>query len=45
MSKSKGEGSHRYWNRLIRDHAKIGKDRTKSKQPPKRPQRGANRHD
>lgn len=37
MSKRNSSGSYRYWNRLIRDHAQAGKDRTKSKHlsPPK----------
>lgn len=31
----KDESSHRYFTRLISQHAKPGKDRTKAKQKPK----------
>ncbi len=44
MSRSKNESSYRYWTRLSRDHAQPGKDRTKSRRPRSRTQRGGRRN-
>lgn len=33
MSKGRSEGNRRYWERLMRNHAREGKDRTASVRP------------